>query len=139
MEAIEALRVCNLVIDGIGWMICIGAVILARRIGLGTPTGAPVFCRDVDREMLRQHISGAFARIAGSLESERRSLETVCGQTAATLPPAPGLSPVAGSTDATIAPMAVRGQAGGGHGRAPQRSPGEVELRLKLKPPSPGT
>jgi hypothetical protein len=131
----EALTFWSVAIDCLALMICIGAVVLARRTGRPSPVpvlaAVPAFGDGVDREMLRQDVASAFARIADSLETERQSLDAVFAPASVKIPAPPAEDP-----NTAIGRMAARGIDVAAMARELGRSPGEVELRLKLKPPS---
>ncbi len=148
----DTLTVFNIAIDALGLMICIGAVMIARRIGARVAKPAAVtsvsFGRDMAQEMLRQRIASAFANISSSLHNEQRALDSLfdpTGNPAAPVPtqsktktgrvvPAPAATTE--TTDAAIDRMVAQGMGMAAIAKALGVTPGEVELRLKLRRPS---
>ena len=137
------LTIWTVVLDSLGLMLCIGAVLLARRMGRTTAAAAPVavgFGAAVDRESVRQQIASAFAAIVDCIDAERQSMDAVFTDGCRPLParrvPAPNGPPSLGGApdaEAAMMRMADQGFDAPAIAQALERPPAEVALSLKLR------
>ena len=135
------LTIWTVVLDSVGLMLCIGAVLLARRMGRVAPAPAAVgFGAEVDRESIRQQVAGAFAAIVDCIDAERQSLDAVFTDgrrplpvRRVTVPDGPPPLAAAPDADAAMMRMADQGFDPPDIAQALKRPPAEVALSLKLR------